>query len=134
MDQLIEIAPGVSRQELHEGRIVILQIATVAREAVDAAYETVLEVHQRCEEKGQLFLFAYEVSSPQMFMTPYIRSMVNKLNVVNPQIHGRVAVILPQSSMGVLLQIFVSVLRSSNRPKRVFFSRDEAIQWLEELL
>ncbi len=133
MENRIEIAPGLIREERHGGRIVILRIATVSREIIDIAYETVLQLQEQCGEESPLLL-VYDVTPKNMTITPYVRTFVSRLNAANPHVRGRVAVVLPKSPTTAIMKLFVAFLPSPNRPKQVFFSLDEAVRWLEELL
>lgn len=133
MENRVEIASGLVKEELHGGRIIILRINSVSRETIDMAYETVTEIHHRCGDDLP-FLLVYDVTPKNMTITPYIRTLSSRLNAVNPHVRGRVAVVLPKSPTTAIMKLFVAFLPSPNRPKRVFFSLDEAVRWLEELL
>lgn len=129
----VEIAPGLVKVALHEGRILILQVSTVSRETLDAGYEIVAQAQQKCGSDTP-FLLVYHLVSPTLTITPYMRTLVLKLNAMNPHVKGRVAVVLPKSATTVIFKVFVTLIRSTNRPKRIFFTLPEAVAWLEELL
>lgn len=128
-----ELMPGLIRENLHNGRIVALRVEDASPEVLDKAYLTVLEVHRDCGAERP-FLLLYDVENINLTLTPYMRTLIKKLNAANPHVRGRTAVLLSKSSMTLVLQSFVRFIRSSNRPKRIFFSRSEALAWLEELL
>ncbi|NJL93247.1 MAG: hypothetical protein HC915_05705 [Anaerolineae bacterium] len=129
---VVAVLPGLELEEWHHGRILIMKISSVSRAVVDAGSAAVLDFHARCQAAGQPVLLAYDVSPRDIAVTPYARQAVLRLTRANPHLSGRVAVILPRSALATSIAAFVVMVRSTGRPKRVFYSAEEARHWLEE--
>lgn len=134
MDTKTELAPGLIRETLHHGRIVILRVDSVTRETLDIGYNAVYELQEACSSSRLPMLLLYDLSPYNFTITPYVRQLISRLNASNPHVTGRVAVVLPKSPATAMIKLFVGFLARSNRVKRIFFSEDQGVRWLEELL
>src|SRR5688500_550371 len=72
------IAPGLTRQWLHGGKIVVFKLENSSRELTDAWFEAVLESYKACQP-GQLYLSLQDLSARNLTTTPYGRKRIGEL-------------------------------------------------------
>jgi hypothetical protein len=129
----VQLASGITFDELHQGKIICVTIRTVERTAVDKWYATVEE-----KIKGwsvdQPYLAMYDLAHKDVGFTPYMRHKAASINDLRPEVRGRIALVLTRGPVGYLLMIFARVRARASRQLQVFFDRKAATAWLEEAL
>lgn len=126
-----ELAPGLIRRELDEGAIVVYELSTVRPEVIELGEKNVRETLRAYGIK-KAYLALYDVSALNIMASGNLRERLATLNSIHPEVRGRSAVLFSRSPLTVGLQAFVRLLRSDSRPKRVFFSYEEALEWLRD--
>ncbi len=129
------VLPGVTLEWVHDRQMALLRLTSISFEAVDAWVDTILQLlaHQSDDHP---YLVVYDLSDPQVTLTPYVRARTQEVARAFPEIKGRVAVLSPRGGAGRLLKLFVNqVMRiDRGRQMQVFFTRENAVAWLAELL
>jgi len=130
-----QIAPHVTLERLCGGRIKVLTVTSIDFETIDIWAETVNDLVRELAP-GEPYLAVHDVSAPHLSLTPYIRRKAQEIFSAHPNAYGRIAVVVQRGVAGVMMQLFVNHLLRvvTGRPLRVFFNREDALVWLEELL
>lgn len=127
-----EIGAGLERQWLHDGKILMITVSESSHETMDTGYQV---LHESIEEWPAERPYLLLLDTARGLLTPYGKTKMVELGNLRPELKGRVAVIVAPSTWGHMISFFVNrVMPKHTRERRVFFSRDVAIQWLEELL
>lgn len=126
-----ELMPGLTRESFHDGRIAVWSATTSTKEVIQAWFDYSRQEMQDWPAEHQ-YLALLDMS--RVILTPFGREKAAELTEVRPDLGGRVAIVISASSIGHLTRLFVNRSLNKNRERRVFYSREEAIQWLEEAL
>ena len=129
------IASGITFEWVNEGRIIVLKLATVARDALDTYAEEYIRL-LNVSTKAQHFLAIVDTTSSDVSFTPYVRQKINEMEAaVASDMPGRLALLMQDS---VKSQVFKLIMRAFNMPQRrkklerkVFVNYEEAMTWLE---
>lgn len=130
-----EIVPGLSRESLRNGCILVLHFTASSRTVVDAWYQTMRDTYENCQP-DQPFLCLQDMTHPNIEITSYARVRSVEMAKLNPEIKGRIAVVMSKSLATHLMRGFLNLLNSNSdsRERRIFLSHDEALAWLAELI
>jgi len=131
---ITELAPGVTTEALQEGKIVRYIIKTAHRESIDKWVAHVDRVMGEWDQNRPCLLL-YEVSDTPL--TPYIRSATQGIAEKYANLRGRTAVVVKKTVLTQLVRFFIDSFlarRHHIRERKMFFSNDEALAWLETLL
>ncbi len=126
-----EIAPGVVREWLLDGCVLCYVIKTVARKSVDAWTNDLIE-NSKALPADRALLLLQDLADPALSLTPYVRSRINEHRKVCPDLHGRVALILPRMAMAGVIQFMIRQNSTALIQQRAFFDRESALAWLQE--
>lgn len=128
------VALGVTQESFHDGKILVFTVADIRRETVDAWSSTALKTLEAWPS-DEPFLTIQDFSGVDNFsFTPYIREKSEQMVTPRPEIQGRTAVVVKKSFGARLVQVFLLAKKNALRQRKLFFSRDEAMKWLEEWL
>lgn len=123
---------GVFVEWLDDGAIVVFRAEADDNEAVDAWADFITTI---AAERPNDIAFIHDFSSISPTVTPYIRQKVKEVNV-EPN-HGYVAVVLSRSVLSMMVRFFVNnevVHLQPDVEHRIFFDREEAIEWMRHKL
>ena len=123
---------GVFVEWLDDGAIVIFRAETDDNEAVDVWADFITTI---AAERPNDIAFIHDFSSISPTVTPYIRQKVKEINVEPNQ--GYVAVVLSRSVISMMVRFFVNnevVHLQPDVEHRIFFDRDQAIDWMRHKL
>ncbi len=124
----------LSREFLRDGRIVAFKIRSLDRETLDTWATAAAFELEHWDEKLP-FLNLQDFSDCKNFsFTPYLRQKSEEITSVQPDKTGRTAVVIPKSLSAYVVCMFFIAKRDLYRQRQVFFSREEAVRWLEEWL
>jgi len=125
--EIITIGKGLTKAFLFDKRIVIFHLDTVARDIIDAGAKDVLETKHQ-------YLVIYDITSAKIALTPHLRQRLQELAKAYPDLKGRSAVVLPRSVITQVFKLFVIAQNRVGRRKQVFFDRESAIAWLQQVM
>jgi hypothetical protein len=131
--EIITIGKGLTKAFLFDKRIVIFHLDTVARDIIDAGAKDVLETMKNWPTKHQ-YLVIYDITSAKIALTPHLRQRLQELAKAYPDLKGRSAVVLPRSVITQVFKLFVIAQNRVGRRKQVFFDRESAIAWLQQVM
>lgn len=120
----------------HNRQIVLCALNDSRHQAVDAVFEFLTNLIEMWPSERP-YLSIYDATRSRFSFNPYLRHKATELMRRYPDKDGRTAILLPQTLLGQVLRLFVNVdllPLSKGREIRIFFSRDEALDWLLEAL
>ncbi|MBZ0305061.1 MAG: hypothetical protein K8I82_03245 [Anaerolineae bacterium] len=133
-----ELGRGVRREWLHGRRILILTVNVKddsIREATDVWAQGVID-GIRDWPKGQVMLLMHDAS--QATFSAYIRHKIDQVDKATPaHLFGRTALVVPRGVIGRFISLSANSTARLFRGRietKVFFDREAALAWLEELL
>jgi hypothetical protein len=123
--------PDVVREWYFDERVVVFVIKNSDRETVNRFADWIIETVAPWPPDKPL-LIAYHVEAS--IFTPHARQRTLDIYAaIPPDIHGRTALVLPNSPFGNFMKIFANKLMRVTNPRmerRFFVSLDDAIAWL----
>jgi hypothetical protein len=125
------VAPGITLEWLHDGRIPVFTMATVARTSIDAWIERLKKLTQEWQA-DRPFLSMHDISDRNVGATPYFRARVEEIPTWRPEGEAHIALVLPRTIQGKVIQMFVQARKG--QPVRIFFTREEGLAWLQSHL
>jgi hypothetical protein len=124
------LSPTVTREWLFDRQIVVYTLADPRRETVDT-WINAFRSDIMNWPADRPFLVIHDFSVKGSASTPYARTRAQELVDMRPEVRGRAAVVLPQSSITIaMIQVFLSRQRKTARTQRAFARREQAIAWL----
>jgi hypothetical protein len=128
-----QITSHVSRVWLYDRRIVIFKVTSLADAEVDAWAKAYTETITTWPP-DRLYLGMQDISYKFFALTPRTRARVTEVYALGKELKGRVAVIVPNMLMGLLVEFFLSTLPHVVATVRLFTSREDGLAWLKECL
>ncbi len=129
--EAIFIASGISYQWLDEQHLLKFVLLDVSRETVDKWYSFLTEVLQNWPVERP-YRVLYDMRRENVIFTPYIREKASEINLLHPEVKGRIAIVLKPNVTAYLVRLFARVRRRSSRVTVLFFTEEEALLWLRE--
>lgn len=132
------LGAGASLEWLHDGKMIVFELADVQRETIDAYMDAYTAILQTWPVE-QPFLKLLVAQNANIFLTPYIRAKVaTTINIAKQrQIYGRMGLALQKNAVLHVIRLFLKTVYDSRKDKiepQIFFSRETATAWLEEML
>lgn len=126
---------GLTRELHHDGKLLILNFTErMSRKVVDKFYDTYVEYGKSMGSQERFVVYDFHKS--HIAVTPYLGEKVNQLNEEYPGETGRISMAIPLSPIRNILRFFVR-RRQHTQPDlefEFFETREQAIQWVENLL
>lgn len=132
-----DLGNGVKREWLHGNRILVFTITTdtMVRETVDTWAAGVIEAIRRWPDEKVMLLMH---DARHVEFSSYYRHKVDEVNRATPRsLHGRTAVVVQRGMLGYFLSTLAQTTGRLFRGRietKVFFDREEGLNWLRELL
>ncbi len=124
-----QLSPGVSREWLMDKRIAVYRVTDAHRESVDIwADACAADITNWPPDRPILLL--HDFTARGITLTPYARQRSQPLMDMRPDAKGRTALVLPVGVTASLIQLFVRTERKAPRARRIFSSREKAVEWL----
>jgi hypothetical protein len=124
---------GVTLEWLHDGQIPCFTLADISRATVDDWMRLLAQLMEYWPADLPYAAIIDATPSGGM-LTPYARAKVGDLEGINPSLQGRVAVILPRTFVAQLIRLFVRTLRRQKVVTGIFFTREEALDWVKQVV
>ena len=130
----VQVTPAVLKETFQDGKILAFTVSSIRRETIDAWVDSAVKELVNWKD-GLPFLTLQDFSSVSNFsFTPYMRQRSDEMVKPRPDIIGRTAVVLQKGFSARLVQVFLLAKKDKFRQRRLFFSREAAMNWLEEWL
>jgi hypothetical protein len=132
--ELEDYGPTIQVEWLAGRRIVAFKNEDNTRDGVDASLAVVKKLIAQIPP-GQPLLMMVDARHNSAMITPYASQKLRELFQENIKLSGRTAVVIEPGPVGQIVRLFMRTMNyTSQRERQVFFTRDEAIRWLAELL
>lgn len=134
----VSLGAGCSMEWLHGGKIAVFYLADVQRKTIDVFIDAYTTVMQQWANETT-FLMMVIAQEHSIFLTPYLRKRIESVIQVAKHRHikGRLGVVLQKNAVVQVIKLFVKSVYNQSRDTlepQLFFSQNEAMLWLEELL
>ncbi len=124
------LTPGLTREWLYDGTIVVYTLVDAHRETIDAWIDAFKADIGRWPAERP-FLLMHDFSVKGVISTPYARSRAQELVDARPDVKGLAAIVFPRNSLMItMIQLFLSRQRHAARIQRAFPSREQGLAWL----
>lgn len=126
------IVEGLYINFIADGKIMICTIESLSRTIVDAWIEQCDQEMQRCVAENRPILVLQDLSQSSEAQTPYSKERGQALADAYPELDGRTAFVLPDTPDNQRIRLFVRRQPHQYRERRIFFTRQEALDWLKQ--
>lgn len=128
------IIDGLYVNHVDDGQILVCTIENLPRSVIDAWIEICDQDMQKCLAEKRPVLILQNLSNSRATQTPYSKERGEELTESYPELTGRIAFVMPDTSDNQRLKLFVQRQPHQYRERRIFFNHDDAIAWLREIL
>ncbi|MCC7447818.1 MAG: hypothetical protein IT324_10390 [Anaerolineae bacterium] len=128
-----QFGPYLTREWLDDRQIILYTATSVSRDVIDQWVESIRGLRADWPP-DRPFLNLYDLSSTDTSLTPYIRQRFQELMQEYHAYHGRTAIVIKKSFLAQLLQMFLDSQPKGPRQRKIFFNRDQGLQWLRQAL
>jgi hypothetical protein len=125
-----QLSPGVRREWLLDGRIVVYVLTSSSRETADVWVETFKADIARWPN-DRPFLVLHDLTAKSVAATPYAVWRAREMVESRPDLAGRAALVLADTITAHMAELFLRRQRQKPRLRQVFYERDKAIEWLK---
>ncbi len=128
-----QITPYLAREWSHDKRIVIFTLRNLSFENIDACTKLLQET-LAVWPPDQPFLMLFDALFKDVTVTPYLKSRLGAVIESHQNLSGRTALVMQKSFLVSLGQFFLRGRKPGSRQRQIFYTREEGMAWLEELL
>ncbi|HRE46307.1 MAG TPA: hypothetical protein PLD47_01160 [Aggregatilineales bacterium] len=128
-----EIAPGLTSKWVQDGSLLLITFQTITRQN-NAAWIAFMEETLRHWDEGRPFSYILRAEEISLTgMSSYIRESAKTVAKYAAAFPGGVAIVLRHSLLSDAVGLFLRMLPSGKRQRRLFTSVEDALAWLETL-
>jgi hypothetical protein len=125
---------GVQTEWLFDHRVTAIYLTEMTVATVDTWVDYMKSV-LRDWPAGQMYCALTDLSAPNVRMTPYARTRAAESTTMRNELTTFAAVVLAPNVFGQVLRPFINSFPHPNSATiKIFFSRAEALTWLEKML
>ncbi len=128
------VIDGLYVNHLNDNQVLVCTIEKLPRNVVDAWIDVCLEEMKKCNEEGRPVLVLQDLSDSRAIQTPYSKTRGEEATEAYPELEGRTAYVMPDTPDNQRLKLFIQRQPHRYRERRIFFTFDEALAWLQEAL
>jgi hypothetical protein len=128
-----QLGPGVTLERLAEGQIFVFTLSDVSRPTIDTWVAAVKNVTAGWPRHRPYFALNH-FAGKNVSLSPYLRAAIKDLATYRPAQSGFIAAVLPRTFFAQLMTLLLPAMNRGNMISRIFFSREEALAWLEKAL
>jgi hypothetical protein len=132
---------GIRYDWLYDGAVLKCTLLDVRRETLDDINETVSQVilDWDIERPGLPYRVAYDMTAPDVHMTPYLRCRAENLaqTATDSRIQGGYAIVVSEGIKGHALGFYFRRVLSQHTPhldNAMFHSMENALAWLLDIV
>jgi hypothetical protein len=129
-----QLAEGISRAIICDGRIVIYHLTDMRRKTVDTWVTAILEQIQDCVDKQQPLITLNHFDGLHVAPTPYSNAKGKVISEMMAEMQGYTAFVMVESPHSIEMQVYMRRDMAKTRERQVFFSFDEGLDWLKSKL
>lgn len=129
----VDFGNGVTREMLHDGKVVVYTINKMTRVALDSWVEASLDSLTHYAE-DQTLRVIHHVSSLREMLSPYARQSIQRVTNASENYQGYTAIVIQSSITAQLLKIIMRQVSRVVRQwtVRFFTDKEKAMEWLLE--
>jgi|GEM_PF-2170311 len=131
-----QIGPHVTQEWRHDGKMTIFTVTETDRKTVDAWMDAIYALIEGYKGQSRP-LCLYDVSAPNATFTPYVRKKFEDQAASTTDEEAYLAIVFTRSIFFQVVRLFMERTVRRQHPSmhmRIFFDRQEAIEWLESHL
>jgi hypothetical protein len=128
-----QLTAGITREWILDRRIVIYAGINLSRAAIDSWYEA-FKADIMAWPVDRPYLVVHDLTHKNVALTPYARKRAQDMVYLRPDVKGRSALIMRNTFASHLIDMFLRQQRNTPRERRVFYTREKAIEWLKTCL
>ncbi len=125
------ITDHVTLEHLHDDRIQVFTLTDMSRESLDSWVAKIKEITLNWPADRSALLVNH-FASKNAGMTPYFRAKMQELQRWQPNRTVYIADVFPRTVTTQMASIFLAASR--NIHVRIFFTREDAVSWLENMI
>ena len=130
--QIEQLGHGATCEWLFDRQMIVMTAQDSTRGSVDTWVDKCIDIANKWPA-NRPFCIVVDASNPSLSRTPYMRDRLKGLRTVRTDLSWYVAMVAPKSYLMQLMSYGLRVMQS-NRETRIFFEREEAVQWLKSKL
>jgi hypothetical protein len=130
-----KISEFLSVEFLHNGKLVIFTVTSIHPSVITSWANKVKEV-MTVFPAGKVYYNLHDYTQANSFVTtPFLRQKSKENALLRPDLSAFTAICIPPSVLSHITRLFVQALprhRDAKRERRIFFSRQEGLNWIED--
>ena len=136
VSKIEEINEHLKLKWLNDGQIVVFKMTTVHREMIDVWADRYKALLTEWPSEQPLLTLHDFLETDSIIMTPHMRRRAQEFVSLRPDVITRTAIAMQQSLFANATRIFIQTLPQStpNRLRKIFFTREDALAWLNDEL
>jgi hypothetical protein len=133
LDTAVEVSPGITLEWVSDGKIALFTHTTMARASVDLWAQHMFGLMTEWPT-DRPFATLQDSGFQGAAFTPTMRKHSERFITYRPELVMYTALVLPRNMTAQFVQLFYRAMRKPNRVTEIFFTREEAMAWLEKRL
>ena len=126
--------PNVLHEVLFDGYVNLFVLTNMTRETVDTWIDICDKIMAEGVQKNAPIFIIQDLSHPDATQTPYSQSRGQALVDAYPDLQGYIAFVLQDNADSQRIRLFVKRQNNRYRQREVFFTREDALEWIEGIL
>lgn len=138
--QIRQLASRLTLETLHDGRLWVFTFGRRTRDS-QVSSRTVIDAWFNAMKKqmdllpvGASWYRLSDFSQTDMNPSPFFVARIREISRYRPDLHGHSAYVIPQNLFTAMMLNIAQRIRPKHIRIKLFFRRDEALQWLEDQL
>ncbi len=138
--QIQQLASRLTLEILHDGRLWVFTFGRKTRDSqvssrtvIDAWFNAMKKQMDRLPEGASWYRLS-DFSQTDMNPSPFFVARIGEISKYRPDLHGHSVYVIPQNLFTAVMLNVAQKIRPKHIRIKLFFRRDEALQWLEDQL
>jgi hypothetical protein len=127
-----QLSSGLTLERLSDEQIFAFTLADITRATINAWVQAVKELTANRPREDKYFALNH-FSGKNVSLTPYLRAAIKDLSDWKPEMSGCIALVVPKTFFAQLMTLFLPMMNRGNMQSRIYFTRQEALDWLEKM-
>jgi hypothetical protein len=132
-DLIQKIAPDITLQWLHNQRIAVFTVRTLAPVHLSVLTAKIQQLMDDCP-LDRPFLCVQDYNFKEANVSPSVRQQAVELAKYCPELMTYTAMVIPKTFDAKIIESSIKLISSKQRELQIFFTVTEAIAWLENKL
>lgn len=128
------LGANVFREIIFDDYVTIFTLTNMTRDTVDIWIEACDLLMSEAVQQNHPIFIIQDLSHPDVTQTPYSQARGQALVDAHPNLKGYIAYVLQENADSQRIRLFVKRQNNHFRQREVFFSREDALTWIENIL